>query len=181
MNSVKLALIAAAIAATPTAAFAQDVGETIFGNDGNPIGTVDKVFPPDESQGIEKIVVINTGKHKAPVPANLLYKAEAGQTVNATKGQIEAMMDQQVAEAAAKLDAALVVNAAVLSVNGNPAGTLTSVDTVKDAFILESPEGSVLLRKEHFKMSPEGQLMTLYTRDQIATTATAPAPAGGAQ
>ncbi len=135
MKTLKLALLATVIAATPMAAFAQDVGATIFGNDGNPIGTVE--------QADDKIVVIDTGKHKAPVGANMIYESEAGPSLNTTKAQIEAMIDKQVAEAATKRDAALVEGAAVMSVNGNPTGTLKSVDMASDAIILESPTGLV--------------------------------------
>ena len=45
------------------------------------------------------MVVIDTGKHKAPIPANLIGAGDTGPSINATKGQIDAMMDAQVAEA----------------------------------------------------------------------------------
>ena len=174
MRTLKLALLATVIAATPMAAFAQDVGATIFGNDGNPIGTVE--------QADDKIVVIDTGKHKAPVGANMIYQTEAGPSLNTTKAQIEAIIDKQVAEAATKRDAALVEGAAVMSVNGNPTGKLKSVDMASDAIILESPTGLVALKKEHFAVNPQGQLIALFTREQIAVTAaSATAGSGGAQ
>jgi hypothetical protein len=179
MNTAKRTLLAALLAATPAlipAAQAQDVGATVYGNDGNPIGTVETVA--------DGIVTIDTGKHKAPIPANLVGTGEQGPSINATKDQIDAMMDAQVAEALAKRDAALVVGAAVVSANGNPAGTLKDVDLVADAIVLESPEGPVALKKEHFAVSPEGQLMALFTRQQIASAAasaqSASASTGGA-
>ncbi|MBA3864011.1 MAG: hypothetical protein CVT87_03930 [Alphaproteobacteria bacterium HGW-Alphaproteobacteria-9] len=170
MKSVKLALIAAVFTATPTVAFAQDVGATIYGNDGNPIGTVE--------QKTEQVVVINTGKHKAPIPANLLFENDKGHAVNATTAQIDAMMDQQLAAAAAKRDAALVTGAAVVSINGNPAGTLGEVDLAADEITLESPDGPILLKKEYFIVDNDGQLKALVTRDQIANAA-ASRKAGG--
>jgi hypothetical protein len=173
MRTLKLALLATVIAATPMAAFAQDVGATIYGNDGNPIGTVE--------QANDQVVVIDTGKHKAPVGANMIYESEAGPSVNTTKAQIEAMIDKQLADAATKRDAALVEGAAVVSVNGNPAGKLKSVDMANDAIILQSPTGLVAMKKEHFSVSSQGQLMALFTREQIAITAASATAGGGAQ
>lgn len=167
MNTVKRALLATLLAASPAlvpaAALAQDVGATVYGNDGNPIGTVEA-----KADGI---VTIDTGKHKAPIPADLIGAGASGPSINATKAQIDAMMDEQVAAALAQRDAALVVGAAVVSANGNPAGTLKEVDLAADAIILESPEGPVALKKEHFAVSPEGKLMALFTREQIASAA----------
>lgn len=163
MKSMKLALLATLLATAPAAAFAQDVGATVYGNDKQPIGTVETVA--------NGIVTIDTGKHKAPIPAELIGTGEAGPSINATKDQIDAMMDAQVAEANAKRDAALVAGAAVVSALGKPVGTLTEVDLAADAIVLESPEGPVALKKEHFAVSPEGQLMALFTLEQIASAA----------
>jgi len=163
MKFTKLALIATLLAATPAMAFAQDVGATVYGNDGNAIGTVENVA--------DGIVLIDTGKHKAPIPANLIGAGETGPSINATKEQIDAMMDAQVAEALAKRDAALVAGTPVVSANGNPAGTLAEVDMIADAIILESPDGPVAMKKEHFAVDANGQLVALFTREQIASAA----------
>ena len=170
MKPVKLALLATLLAATPAMASAQDVGATIYGNDGNPVGTVEQVT--------DQVIVIDTGKHKAPVPPSLIFEGDTGPTVNATKDQVDAMMDQKVAEANAKRDAALVQGAAVVSINGNPAGTLGKVDLVADVITLDSPDGPIILKKEYFAVNPSGQLMALVTREQIATAA-ASRKAGG--
>lgn len=163
MKSMKLVLMAALLASTPAVTFAQDMGATVYGNDGKAIGTVEAVA--------NGVVTIDTGKHKAPIPADLIGAGEAGPSINATKDQIDAMMDEQVAQATAARDAALVAGAAVISANGNPAGTLASVDLAADAIILESPEGPVALKKEHFAVDPNGKLMALFTREQIASAA----------
>lgn len=180
MKTMKLALFASALALTPFAASAQEVGATIFGNDGAPIGTVEQID--------EQVVVIDTGKHKAPVPANAFYDAEAGLSVNTTKADLDAFMDQRAAEeqakaeaALAKRDAALVVGAQVVSSGGKPAGTLTEVDLAADSITLESPEGPVLLTKKYFTIDPEGRLMALVTREQIATAVASTEAGGGAQ
>lgn len=177
MKPVKLTLFATLLAATtalaPALAIAQDVGATIYGNDGNPIGTVEQVT--------DQVIVINTGLHKAPVPISLIFEGDTGPAVNATKGQVDSMMDKQVADAAAKRDAALVTGAAVVSINGNPAGTLSSVDLAADVITLDSPDGPIILKKEYFAVNPQGQLMALVTREQIAASAASREAGGGAQ
>lgn len=173
MKSVKLALLASVLAFVPSTAFAQEVGATIFGNDGNPVGTVEQVN--------DQVIVINTGKHKAPVPVTMVFEGETGPSVNATKDQVDAMMDRQVAAAAEKRDAALVKGAAVVSINGNPAGTLSKVDLTADVITLESPDGPIVLKKEYFAINPSGQLMALVTREQIASAAASRKAGGGAQ
>lgn len=176
MKSAKLALLASVLATTPAAALAQDVGATIFGSDGNPVGTVTEVT--------EQVVVIDTGKHKTPVPPSMLFDGEKGKSVNATQEQINTMMDQRVAEAMAKRDAALVQGAAVVSAGGSPIGKLASVDMAADKITLETEGGALLLKKEHFAVNPQGQLAVLYSRDQIAKATAGTqggAASGGAQ
>lgn len=163
MKPVKLALAATLLAATPAMAIAQDVGATIYGNEGNPVGTVEQVT--------DQVILINTGKHKAPVPVSLIFEGDTGPSVNATKDQVDSMMDKQIAEAMAKRDAALVTGAAVVSINGNPAGTLGGVDLATDVITLDSPQGPIILKKEHFAVNPSGQLVALVTREQIAAAA----------
>lgn len=159
MKSVKLALIATLLATTPAVTFAQDVGATVYGNDGNPIGTVEAVA--------DGVVTIDTGKHEAPIPADLIGTGETGPSINATQAQINAMMDQQVAEANAKRDAALVEGAAVVSADGMPAGIVYTIDS-EDAVIVQNENGIVTLTRESFAVSPEGALMALYSAQQLA-------------
>lgn len=173
MKFLKLALLAGALSLTPFAASAQEVGATIFGNDGQPIGTVDQID--------EQVVVINTGKHKAPLSVSALYDSEAGRAVNITKTELDTMMDKKVAEDAAKRDAALVVGADVVSYGGKPTGKLSSVDLAADSITLESPEGPVVLNKKHFIVDAEGRLKVLVTREQIASVAASRETGGGAQ
>lgn len=163
MNSLKLALIAGAIATIPAAAHAQAIGTTIYGRDGAPIGSV--------AEADAQVVVIDTGTHRAPVPANLIYDGARGKSVNATREQVDAMMAERLAEAAERRDAALRKGAAVVSAGGREVGALLAVDLEGDTIILESLAGPLRLRKEHFAVNPQGQLIVLYSRDQIASAA----------
>lgn len=185
MKFLKIVLTASALAAAP-AAFAQDAapadptagaaalapGASVMGNDGNPVGTIEEISG--------EVVVINTGKHRAPIPATAIGTGEGGPSVNITQGQLNEMMDAQVAEATAKRDAALVAGAEVISANGNPAGTLAEVNLDADMIVLASPAGKVALKKEHFAVDSQGRLMALFTREQIETAAAAGAGASGA-
>ncbi|BDW81928.1 hypothetical protein MACH24_13660 [Erythrobacter sp. Dej080120_24] len=160
MKFAKLALIATVVAAAPVAANAQDVGTTIFSQEETPteVGTV------VSNDGAT--VLVDTGKHQAPLPANFFAQREGNWTINATKGQIDGMMDAQVAEANAKRDAALVEGAAVVSADGLPAGTVYTIDS-EDTVIVQNEMGIVTLTRESFAVSPEGALMALYTGAQL--------------
>jgi len=169
MKFAKLALLATAIAAVPVTANAQDAGTTVYGNDEAPIGTV------EANEG--GVVTVDTGKHKAPLPANLLAEREGQWTVNATKAQIDQMMDQQVAEANAKRDAALIEGAMVMSADGQPAGTIYTIDNDVDAIIVERDGGIITLKREHFAINPTGSLVALFSMDQL-TANTVEVPEG---
>jgi hypothetical protein len=168
MKFAKLAALATAIAVTPIAANAQDVGTTVFGNDDAPIGTVEA--------NAEGIVTVDTGKHKAPLPANLLAEREGKWTVNATKAQIDGMMDQQVAQANQARDAALVEGAAVMSADGMPAGVIYTIDS-EDTVIVKNDGGIVTLTREAFAAGENGELMALYSMEQL-TANTVEVPEG---
>ena len=164
MKFAKLALLATAIAATPIAANAQDAGTTIYGNDDAPVGTV------ESNDGTT--VLVDTGAHKAPLPANLLAENAGKWSVNATKAQIDGMMAQQVAqqqaaadaqaaseaEAAAKLDAAISVGTAVITADAQPLGTISELI---DANVVVTNEevGLVTLPRNFFALDAEDQLV----------------------
>lgn len=163
MKSLKLSLLASALLATSPSAFAQDVGTTIYGSDGNSVGTVSEIN--------NQVVVIDTGKHKAPVPVSLVFDGAKGKSVNATKGQIDMMMAERLAQAIAERDAALVQGASVVSAGGRAVGRLAQVDLGADTIMIETAEGLVKLKKEHFAVNPQGELAVLYSREQIASAA----------
>ncbi len=173
MRTLKLALLAGALGVIPAGALAQDLGATIYGSDGKPVGTVAEVN--------EQVVVIDTGKHRAPVPVSMVFDAEKGQSVNATREQVDIMMDERVAQARVERDKKLVQGASVVSVGGRGVGKLASVDLANDVILLEAEQGMLRLRKEHFAVSPQGHLTVLYSRDQIASAASGGRAMGGAQ
>ena len=164
MKFAKLALLATTLAAAPYAASAQDAGTTIYGNDDQPIGTV--------ASNDGTTVVVDTGSYKAPLPANLIGQREIGYSVNATKAQIDGMMAAQVAEAEKKLNAAIVVDAAVVSADSQPAGTIIAIDDSADQIIVENESGIISLTREAFALGTSGELTALYTGEQLASFTT---------
>ncbi len=138
----------AALAANP--ALAQDVGETVMGNDGNPIGTV--------AQANEQAVLLTVGEYQIALPANLFGTSDAGPTLNVTREQLVQLHEQQLAEAAAALEAALVEGAAVVTADPQPLGTIDSIDG-ENIVVVREDESLVTLPKEMFVVDPNGALM----------------------
>ena len=164
MKFAKLAVAAVALAATPALANEQVVaGATVTGPEGNEVGTIVSV---ENGQA-----VLDTGKHEVPLGVEMYGQGEAGPTITVTKAQLDGMMDAQLAEAAAKLDAALVEGAAVVSADGQPVGSIYTVDSEGMA-IVKNDAGIITLTKDSFAVSPEGALMALYTAADIAANTT---------
>lgn len=161
MKFAKLAVLATALATTPIAAFAAEVnaGATVYGPEGNEVGTIESVADGQ--------AVLNTGKHRVPLGVESFGESETGLTITVTKAQINSMMDQQVAAANAQRDAALVAGAAVLSADGQPAGTVYTVDDA-DTAIVQSDAGIITLTRDSFALNGEGALIVLYSAEQIA-------------
>ena len=134
MKTGKLILAAAAIVAAPAMVQAQDVGTQVMGNDGAAIGTV------VSNDGTT--VVVDTGKHQVPLGTDAFAEADGAYSINIAKAQLDQMMDQQLAEAAAALEAALVVGAPVVTAD---AQSLGMIDEIADAGIIIKGEDDTLL------------------------------------
>lgn len=157
------AAAALATAAVSGAAIAQDIaaGATVYGPEGNAVGTVVSVA--------DGVVTLDTGTHKAPLPADAFGTSDKGPTITVTKAQIDSMVSEQLAAAAAQRDAALVAGTAVAAADGAALGSVTSVEG--DAVVVETSEGPVALKREHFAVDAQGALMALFTADQIKAAA----------
>jgi len=177
MKFSKMALTAIAAAGLATAAYAQDVavGATVYGPEGGVVGTIESVA--------DGVVTLDTGKNKAPLPANAFGKSDKGPTITVTKAQLDSMIEEQLAAANAQRDAALVAAATVVTADNQPLGVVESVDG--NTVIVTRGEGDVNLLREHFAVNQAGQLMVLYTDAQIdqavaTQTAATQAPAASA-
>lgn len=164
MKFIKLAGAAAALAFASTAfAAAPEVGATVFGPEGNEVGTI--------TAADDATVTIDTGKHQAPVPANVLAEGPDGPIISVTKVQLDEIMDQQKADAEDKRDAALVAGAMVHTAKDAMLGTVASVDG--DDVVVTMEEGKVALKREHFAVNAAGTLVALFTAEQIEQAVTA--------
>lgn len=167
MKFGKFILAATAIAMTPVAANAQDVGATVMGNDDAAIGTV---LSNDGTN-----VVIDTGTHQVPLPVTAFGTSDAGPTLNVTKTQLDEMMAAQLAQAAAALEAALVVGAPVITADNQPLGAVEEIDG--ENIIIAEGEEKVTLTKNLLALDANGTIMALATAADIE--AAMAAQAGG--
>ena len=160
MNFSKAIFTAGALslACVSTAALAQDVGATIMGNNDAAVGTV---VSNDGSN-----VVIDTGKHKVPLATASFAENEGVWSVNITKGELDAMMDEAQAEAAAKLEAALVEGAQVVTADAQVLGAVDTIDGT-NVVIKGDNDFIVTLPREMFAVDANGALMALANHADI--------------
>jgi hypothetical protein len=159
MKFSNMALAAAlAFAAAPAALLAQApaqdvaVGTTIYGSDGQSLGTVTAVA--------NGTVTVDTGSHQAALPATAIGKTDKGPTVGLTKAELDAQIESLAADQAAKLAAALVAGAPVVDVDGAALGTIKTVEA--DAVVVEGANGAFTLKPEHFSL--QGDKLTAAVR-----------------
>lgn len=172
MKFAKLAVAAVALAATPALANDQVVdGAVVIGPEGNEVGTIVSVANGQ--------AVLDTGKHQVPLGVEMYGVGEAGPTITVTKAQLDGMIDAQLAEAAAKRDAALVVGAAAMDAEHAALGTVLEVNGDNVVLARGGDEANkVTLLREHFDATDHG-LMARLTNAQIDAAMAQAAPAGG--
>ncbi|MEM1196279.1 MAG: hypothetical protein AAGH57_09270 [Pseudomonadota bacterium] len=160
MKLAKPVLFATALCAIPFAANAQDAGVTVYSQvDDSTVGTI--------ASNDGATAVLDTGDYKAPLPVATYAMREGKWTINATKAQVDGMMAAAEAEAAKKLDAALIVGAKTTSADAQYAGTVLAIDTAADQVLLKHGAGLVSLKREHFAVDGAGKLLALFTTEQL--------------
>lgn len=167
MKFTKLAAISAFAAASfSTAAMAQDmaVGATVYGPEGNAVGTVETISDTG--------ITFDTGKHQVTLPAASFGKSDKGPTITVNQATINQMMDAEVAKREAARDALLVVGTEVHTADHQVLGNIKTVDG--DVIVIEREAGPVTLQREHFS-AMESMLMALFTMEQIEAALSAQA------
>lgn len=174
MNFGKYMLAAAALAMAPVTLHAQDavelsVGATVMGNDGNPVGTI------TSNDGTN--VTVDTGSYQVPLGA-ASFGAEADGTplLNLTQGQLNDMMAQQQADAAAALDAAIAVGTPVITADAQALGAIEEL--IDDNVVVADGDTRVTLPRSYFALGASGELTALANMADIQA-ALAAAAAGG--
>ena len=160
MKFAKLAFATVALAATPALAqSAVEAGATVYGPEGNEVGTIVSV---ENGQA-----VLDTGKHQVPLGVDMYGEGENGPTITVTQMQINTMIDQQLAQAATARDAALVEGASVMDAEHQPIGTILEIDGDNVIIARGGDEmDKVTLLREYFDATDHG-LMARLTNAQI--------------
>ncbi|MEN7536975.1 hypothetical protein [Aurantiacibacter flavus] len=155
----KLTALAATLALTfgAGAANAQEVGAMVMGNDGVQIGTI------AANDGAN--AVVDTGKHKVPLALDSFAEGDNGYTLNITKTELDAMMDEEVARRQAALAAALVVGAEVATADDVSLGTIDEMTDVGITMVQD--EEPLTLPREMFALDTDGSLMVLVTKADL--------------
>lgn len=159
MKFSKITAIAAFVAAgISSAAMAQAVGDTVYGPDGNEVGKIEALEGGN--------VTINTGNITTVLPADVLGEGTNGPVIGWNKADLEAAVTAAQQEAAAALDAALVVGAAVQTADPQPLGTIDTIDG-DNVVLVRTDESKVTLPKNLFAVDGSGNLMALLTMEQL--------------
>ena len=147
MKTVIASTLAIALAAIAAPLAAQDVGATVTGNDGNPVGTV---IANDGTT-----VTVDTGTHRVPLGPDSFAMGADGPTLNTTKAELDATFGALEAERRAALDAALVAGAPVVTADAQPLGTVEPIEG--EAVVIARSEGTLRLGREVFAPLPFAQ------------------------
>ncbi|WP_296715924.1 hypothetical protein [Erythrobacter sp.] len=133
-------------------------GVPVQGADGEMVGTV------EETRG--EAVVVNTGNHRALITIRSIERAGESLTINATKDDIDQMIDRQRREEAARRDEFLAPGRLVRSVDSEPVGRIVAIEREADSVVILRNEGVIALKQDHFAVI-DNRLVALFTREQI--------------
>ena len=158
------ALAFAGISASANAQVA--VGDTVYGPQGNEVGTVEDV------QGGN--VVLNTGNMTATLPADTFGEGENGPTIGWNKADLEAAITAANQEQEAALDAALTAGTQVYSTDGIVVGSINEVDPTGMVVVEHTEAGPIQLPKDQFALQ-NNQLTFLATAAQLSQAVSAQA------
>lgn len=132
-------------------------GVTVYGPEGNEVGTITEMG--------DGVATLDTGTYKVGLPLDRFgMNAEKQTTVAVTQAQLNEMMAKAQAEAAAKLDAALVAGAPVVDVNGVSLGSVGKVEG--EDVTVETEWGAFALKKANF-LPGEGSVTAQVLADQV--------------
>ena len=161
MKFTKLAAAALlAIAAAPAAAQGEvdlSTGATVYGPEGNVVGTIQQVA--------NGAVVLDTGDNVATLGADSFVKGEKGTTIGYTKAQLDEAVDAMEREQEAKLAAAIAVGAELRSNDGVAVGTVQSIND-DGSIVVAQAERTFALQREQLGTDASG-LIVLFSAAQL--------------
>ncbi|WP_052208132.1 hypothetical protein [Croceibacterium mercuriale] len=162
----------AATPAAPAGATGVTAGATIYGPDGQPVGTVEQV------EGTN--VVVNTGTQTATLPASTFSAGANGPTIGWNKADLEAAIAAEEQKAVAALDTKLVAGAQLFTVDNVAVGTITEVKTDGMVVVEHTTAGPIQLPKEQMTVQGENLTFLATAADlnaAVSSQASAAAPA----
>ena len=146
-------------------------GATVYGPQGNPVGTVEKV------EGTN--VVVNTGSMNATLPASVFGSSDKGPTIGWNKADLEAAIAAEEQKSVAALDSKLVAGAQLYTVDNVAVGTITEVKPDGMVVVEHNTAGPIQLPKE--QMTVQGDNLTfLATSTDLEAAVSAQAGAAAA-
>ena len=157
LASVSGVALAQEAAAPAAAAVEVTAGTTVYGPQGNEVGTVESVA--------DGVATLDTGKHKVGLPFDRFGENAEGQTTIAvSRDDLNKIVDEQLAQAAAQLDAVLVAGTPVVDVNGTALGSVGAVEG--EDVTVETEWGAFALKKENF-VPGEGHVTAQVQAEQV--------------
>jgi preprotein translocase subunit YajC len=171
-NKLFLSLsLAAAAAMLPAAALAQTrtVGAKVADTTGGAVGTIIKVDGAN--------VILKTDKHEVQLPAASFTAVEDGYIMAMTQAEVNAAVDQTLAQAAQ----AMTVGALVKDTAGGTVGTIEAID---DQYVtVKLSKSAVKLPRTAFAPTPTGPVIGMTAAEleaQVAAAASVEAPTDAA-
>lgn len=152
MKISKLALasaIGAAVAFAAPALAQMTVGAPVVDPQGGAIGTI-TVVDGD-------FVVVKTDKHEVRLPSTSFAKGDAGFVMGMTQAELNAAVEQSLAQASAKM----VVGAAVKGSAGSDVGTIDAIDDEFVTLALAGGDQKVRLPRAAVAATPDGPMIGL--------------------
>jgi hypothetical protein len=172
MKTLASALALAAMTiATPALANDQVVaGATVYGPEGNQVGTILQV---ENGQ-----TVLDTGTHQVPLAVEMYGVGETGPTITVTKVQLDTMIEQQMAAANAARDAALVEGATIMTADSQTLGTVGTIEGDNVLVVRADDAGEFTVPRNYFA-AVKGQLVARLTMAQVDAALAGAAGANG--
>lgn len=157
-GALSLASVSAAALAQDAAATVEvTAGTVVYGPEGKEVGTIESVT--------DGVATFDTGTHKIGLPVDRFgQNAEKQTTIAVTREALNKIVEDQLAELAAKLEAVLVVGAPVVDVNGVSLGSVGKVEG--EEVTVQTEWGAFALKKANFQPG-EGGVTAQVLADQV--------------
>lgn len=150
-------LATSAVPALAQGEVALEAGATVYDPQGGTVGTIQQVSGD--------VVVLDTGDNLATIGADSFVAGEKGPLIGYTKAQLDEAVDAAEREQEAKLAAAIVVGAALRSNDGQPVGTIQTLND-DGSVVVEQEDRAFTLQRNQLGTDGDG-LIVLFSAAQL--------------